>query len=169
MTGVTMMTDEREAVVELAKGQVVLEIGCYKGHVTRAMAAVAKKVICVDWFLGNDGEGPSFFPEFEENVKGVASKIEVYTMRSDNFLETMADIVLGQGIDLAVIDGGHDYQTVATDALFLRYVVPGGYAAFHDSGWASIAFAINDTVGKWEDWQFVRKVRTLKIFRRLES
>jgi len=165
MRGVGGWLRPQEAVVleRLARDQVVMEIGSYLGKSTVVVAEVAKKVICIDYFLveGNspkDATGryipPAEKPEtrniFERNVKPWRHKIEVHE------LNTFDAVKLNwEPVGLLFIDGGHDTATVLNDCGFLKWVVVDGYVAFHDASWTNVERAIRQVMANNPEWKRV--------------
>lgn len=133
--------DELAALYELASsrrtGANVLEVGSYLGasscYLAAGIGSRSGRLFCVDtWENQTMPEGErDTFAEFHRNVAPVSDVITVIRKRSEN-LEA-SDLALP--IDLAFIDGDHDFQAVATDfATVARWISPSGLVAFHDVG-----------------------------------
>lgn len=131
--------EECEALAELAKGKLVLEMGSWKGRSTIAMASVAKRVFSVDTHENvNIGELPNTYREFMKNLVryGVDHKILCYVGRFEDIVPK-----LHRPFDLVFIDGDHSLLAVARDTdLALKALTPytspypRGVIAFHDYG-----------------------------------
>jgi len=171
---------EAETLERLARGQVVLEIGSYFGRSTVAMAPMAKKVICIDYFRVGEGEytwddtgrlipfleKPNTRDIFERNVKPWRHKIEVHEMNSLDAVK-----LDWEPVGLLFIDGGHDTTTVLSDCGFLRWVVEGGFVAFHDfTGWGSVARAVRQIMTDNPEWIKIEgDYGTMAVFQRIQS
>ena len=167
-----------EAVVleRLARDQVVLEIGSYFGKSTVAMAEAAEKIICIDYFLykgipkrDNVGRSvpsakkPDTRAIFERNVKPWRHKIEVHEMNT--FEAVKLD---WEPIGLLFIDGGHDTETVLNDCGFLKWVIVGGHAAFHDASWKMVAQALQQVMPDNPEWKKVLTVcHNMAVYQRV--
>jgi len=153
-----------------------MEIGSYYGRSTVAMAAVAKKMICIDSFLfGSDlpyprDETGRLIPPavksdaretFEGNVAPWRDKLEVCEMDS---LEAVK--LDWEPVGLLFIDGGHDYETVKSDCGFLKWVIPGGHVAFHDASWGSVGKAIREAMTDNPDWEVVENYGNMLVYKR---
>jgi SAM-dependent methyltransferase len=118
---------EGQKLAELATGKRVLEIGSYCGLSTICMARTAKHVTAVDYFDGRATPSPrNTADEFRENLEryGVSEKVTA--------VHPTADLPLPE-YDLAFVDGAHDYDSVAADAIRVRDVLaPNGLILFHD-------------------------------------
>ena len=154
-----------EAVVleRLAQDQVVLEIGSYFGKSTVVMADVAKKVICIDYFLlkglgVRDTTGRLIPPDekpdtreiFERNVKPWRHKLEVHEMNTFDAVK-----LDWEPVGLLFIDGGHDVATVLNDCGFLKWVIVGGHVAFHDTSWKPLGQAVGQVMSNDPEWERV--------------
>lgn len=169
---------EAEVLERLALGKVVMEIGCYMGRSTVAMVPGAYKVICIDSFLfgkekhKRDENGrpipPAVKPDtrevFERNTKRWMGKIELYEMN------TLKAVKLEwEPIDLLFIDGGHDYETVLSDCGFLKWVIPGGYAIFHDTSWKGVKQVLKEVMTDNPDWEAAENYGNMRVYRRREG
>ena len=168
---------EAEALERLALGQVVMEIGCYMGRSTVAMVPGAHKVISIDTFLFGKGKHqrgengrpipPAVKPDtreiFERNTKPWIGKIEVFEMNSLKAVK-----LEWEPVGLLFIDGGHDYATVLSDCGFLKWVIPGGYAAFHDTSWPGVKQALKEVMTDNPDWEVAENYGNMRVYRRME-
>ena len=120
----------------------IVEVGSYCGRATvvlaRAAAAATPSrppaVVAVDTFDGVVGstdapvQGRPTLEEFRANLAeaGVADMVETVVSRT-------SDMVWDRPVVFLLIDGLHDYQSVAADfRRFDNHIVPGGLLAFHD-------------------------------------
>jgi hypothetical protein len=70
--------DEGQALMNLAHGAVVLELGAYRGRSTIALASVAKRVVSVDWHRGDPAVGNSdTLGRFMANVEAAGMRDKV--------------------------------------------------------------------------------------------
>lgn len=140
-TGISTWTtpDELAALYELASsrriGANVLEVGSYLGASSCYLAAGIKsrsgRLFCVDtWENQTMPEGErDTFAEFHRNIAPLSDVVTVIRKRSESL--QASDLALP--IDLAFIDGDHDFQAVANDfATLARWLSPSGVIAFHD-------------------------------------
>ncbi len=133
------------AVLNLPKDAVIVEIGSFLGRSTTAMAyacrGTQRKIYAIDTFQGNASdfikgqnnilwEGDDYLETFRQNL------------RNNNLLEHVIPMQglsgdVGQGwdkpIDFIFIDGSHVYEDVVNDfELFSPWVKNGCVIAFHD-------------------------------------
>lgn len=172
--------EQAKVLERLARGQIVMEIGSYFGKSTVAMAPVAKKIICIDYFLIKipkgcfDGsrdktqrlivslEKPDTRNIFERNIKPWRHKIEIYEMNSLDAVK-----LDWEPIGLLFLDGGHDYATILSDCGFLKWVIVGGHVAFHDINWKGVTKAVKQTVLNNPKWKKVCGAPNMVIYRRV--
>lgn len=129
--------DEGQALEELARDKLVLEIGTFAGLSTLCMARTARRIHTVDWHRGDAGTeryvGKLWtLPELAANVGKYDpdGKVVVHAGGADEVMGLMQTAQF----DMAFIDGAHDYESVLRDINHaLRLVKPGGILAFHDS------------------------------------
>lgn len=115
---------EGDKLQQLAKDGVVLEIGCWKGKSTLAMAATAKHVISVDGFNGDNFAGPyDTSKEAKANLAGF--NISLIHLPWEDVLPFL-DL---RKFDLIYYDADHTYE--ATRA-FLTMCPPEILLAAHD-------------------------------------
>jgi len=163
---------EAEALAKLAQDKHVMEVGSYMGRSAVAMAPGAKSIICIDHFhpkgqgQGYNSGSPSVKPDFEKNVAPWRDKIDVYEMQSQQAL-----LLDWKRVGLLFIDGNHDFESVCNDIGLSKWVVPGGYIAFHDSGQGDVKRAIQEKLLPQGVWQRQRKLEagTLAVFKRYEA
>lgn len=162
-------THEALALAELAEGQIVLEVGSYKGRSALAMAPYAEKVICIDHFHAKD-EGQGYDPDkhgtrgdFEHNLREWLHKVEIHELDSKVAVtQTWPDV------GLLFIDGGHEYETICSDLGFTRFVKLGGYAAFHDFLWPGVERALREKMGPDQGFEFYKRVGGIVVYKRVQ-
>ena len=123
-----------------------VEIGSFKGKSSGFLAAglaSGGRLACVDTWR-NDAmpyDAPSdSLPEFLANTRRYRGLIETYRGTS---LEVAGSWT--RWIDLLFIDGDHSYEGCSTDMkAWIRFVRPGGWIAFHDSGEEGVIRAISE-------------------------
>ena len=120
---------------------VIVEVGSYCGRATTVLGHAARavrpeaKIYSVDPHDGRVGaldegvisHGPTL-ERFRHNMEraGLTGAVEVIQRRT-------AEVCWGRPVSLLLIDGLHDYASVAQDFYhFERWVVAGGLVAFHD-------------------------------------
>lgn len=169
------------AILErLAQDQVVMEIGCYEGLATVVMAPGAKKIICIDFFWMGDPPYPEDLPGrlvlgkekpntravFERNIAPWRDKIEIHEMYSQHAVK-----LEWEPIGLLYVDGGHDYATVLNDCGFLKWVIVGGYAAFHDA--AHHRYGVRRALAEFfpdnPEWELAPATHDLAVYRRVKE
>lgn len=166
----------REAAKRDAEPTTIVEIGTYCGKTTFVLAAIAKscnpqaRIIAVDTFDGVVGaldrgltqRGPTLekFKRMLEET-GLASLVDIHVGRAPT-------LILDRSIDLLVVDGLHDYASVAQDFYsFEGMLARGALAAFHD--YADYFPGVRRLVDELLDdpnWTEVAQAGTLKLLRR---
>lgn len=78
-------------------------------------------------------------------------------------------------VHLLFVDGGHDHKVVRGDLAWLRFIVPGGIAAFHDyydvhDGRAPWIQGVKKAVSGWaataDGWEAMDRLDSIQAFRR---
>lgn len=139
-----LLPEEAEALYLAAqKAHQILEIGCFMGRSTCALAAGAEgrdiKLVVCDTF---DARGTSRASEFDGDQAVVLSRL-IWNLRNRNL--TLPLIIVGESweldnfsdrrFDLIFIDGAHDYDSVFQDlSIANRKIVSGGWIVVHDYG-----------------------------------
>lgn len=140
--------EETAALVDLARGKLVLEVGSWLGHSTVAMARVAERVWAVDWHRSDPhlewATGGRFDSahQFLDNLDraGVRDRVVAVIGRSE---EVLPRLVGGRDaeipFDLVFLDGYHSVEQTEMDArnaLSVLGPVPGRdqVIAAHDYG-----------------------------------
>ena len=132
---------------EACKGHEVLEIGSYCGRSTICIAQGATLVHAVDTFdgRGTPASGRNVQSAFHDNVSRYGCSGRVVT-----HVGTSRDKVplIGRKVDVAFIDGSHDYASVMEDAnLALDVLKPDGVLLFHDHHEEGVERAVAELVG----------------------
>ena len=114
----------------------IVEIGTYRGKTARVMAEAGNEVICIDPFEGGYSEDRAsqelseqndVKKTFLENTKGLnVALIEEF---SHDAIKTF-----NEEIDILIIDGCHEYDSVVKDMEWIKFVKKGGTFIFHDYG-----------------------------------
>ena len=111
-------TEEGEALQNLARDKICVEIGNYNGRSTLCIAEVAKHVYAIDMYRRS---------KFEENIEGYP--ITIYLMPSVDGSTCFAK----ESVELIFVDGSHLYKYVKLDVLSwwdkLKF---DGVMCFHD-------------------------------------
>lgn len=141
-----MYDNELKFLAECAfQSKVIIEIGCYKGRSTRAMADNTDGIIyAIDaWkspYYNNDGsvqEGIDYnvFPEFCKNLSPYIAENKVRPI----MCYSKEVYWLSKGIaDFVFIDGDHRYEFVSNDIqLAKNWIKSNGIIAGHDYFWPS--------------------------------
>lgn len=102
----------------------IVEIGCWKGRTTVALAEHTKGVVhCVDSW-----REPGVFKEFLENVKHLKNLV-VHTVDSLDGARVLDRI----RFDFVFIDADHSYESAKSDILSWKpLIAPGGLISGHD-------------------------------------
>lgn len=129
----------------------VVEIGCYKGRSTTALALTGNTVFSVDNFSQQfDGDAAEeVFNEFRKTQRKLAGRSVLLRMTSqtDMFVECLRPIYPG-GMGAAFIDGNHDYKHVTWDIEKCRLVVKkGGLICGHDYNMDGVKMAVQEAFG----------------------
>jgi predicted O-methyltransferase YrrM len=125
-------------------GGLAVEIGSFKGKSSAFLAAglsSGARLACVDTWR-NDAmpyDIPSdILPEFLANTNPYGNSIDTHRGSS---LQVAAS--WRRPIDLLFIDGDHSYEGCSADMkAWMKFVRPGGWLAFHDSGEQGVIRAI---------------------------
>ncbi len=147
---------------QAAKCHTVIELGCWKGRSTLAIAqAVQGKLYCVDHFGGSKGEhgfsgdqwsahaeaataagSASVRMQFLRNMEEVADKYVLIEMTTANAALKLQEL-LPDGADMVFIDAGHFQPEVEEDIRnYLPLVKPGGLLSGHDIDYPGVRSAV---------------------------
>lgn len=153
---------------------VVVEVGSYCGRGTIVLAHVARatgrRVIAVDPFDGVVGERGALHhgePTLERFQSALAQADVTGTVDVVQGVSSAADWS-AQPVAVLVIDGLHDYSSVAQDfRAFAEHVVLGGIVAFHDYAdyFPGVQALVRELMAA-PDWHHLGTVGTLALLRR---
>ncbi len=157
-------------------GAPLVELGSYCGRSTVLLAAAVRsespdrRVIAVDPHGGEVGAS-------DRGLQQTAPTLEAFRVNvRDAGLEPWIDVVLKRSYELEwnapiamlFIDALHDYANVRRDfSHFERYVMPGGYVAFHDYAdyYPGVVRHVSEVLSRG-DFTFVALARSLMVLRR---
>ncbi len=123
---------------DMAAGKAVLEIGCFCGRSTMAMAPHAKHVTCVDWMQGTttDQLGQcdpiKLRTKFEHNTRAYADKITLYETTFNDFASNPQNNPNNWGFIFH--DAGHSYKDLKEFWDWIEGWNYEGSIAVHDYG-----------------------------------
>lgn len=135
------MTDKQREVLlqHIGTGKTIVEVGCYLGDTTKAIAQQGNKVIAIDPFIGgydvkdtiskwlSEPKGhDKILNTFLSNIRGL--NVIFYNGTSKDALEDYDD---GE-VDGFFIDGEHTYKAMLIDVKWINKVKKGGLLCFHD-------------------------------------
>ncbi len=136
-----LLATASRALRELPDDCAVVEVGSYLGRSTVLLASAVRdlrpcgRVVAIDPHEGAvsvsgqpNAHGLSTYDAFCRNLiaAGVRNVVREICQRS-------TDVLWEQPIGLLFVDGLHDYDNVRADfGHFERWIVPGGFVAFHD-------------------------------------
>lgn len=152
-------------VKSIGSGKTIVEIGCYIGKTTSALADAGNKVIAIDPFtsgynsrdpLSTDMSGVE--DEFRKIIKG--RNIIWCKEKSENVLKRWKTLVDG-----VFIDGNHIESFVLKDLGWIKFIKEGGILAFHDyRNWPSVTRVVDlHVVPKY---QKIGMIGSLVVFRK---
>lgn len=129
-----MSPAETAALCALARDRTVLEMGCYRGGTTVALARVARLVVTVDHHQGDIFTGPAdTLPTYLHALQDADVQQKVISIVGD-FDKTLP-LLQGSVFDLILVDGAHDADSVRDDLVSaLRLKAPSGIIVVHDYG-----------------------------------
>jgi len=165
------------ALGSLPVGSSFVEVGSFCGRSTVVLASVVKavgassRVYAIDPHDGKVGAADqglqSFLPTreiFERNMAEHALSSVVETIPKPSF-----EVVWEEPIALLFIDGLHDYENVSRDFHhFEKWIVPGGYAAFHDYAgyYPGVKRFVNELLAE-RPYEKVRLVNSMIVLRKI--
>jgi predicted O-methyltransferase YrrM len=104
----------------------VVELGCYMGRSTLALAEHAKFVLAIDDWRMCD------YTKFHDNVDGYIDKV-VFPVHMDHSKIDLDKLPKRPPFDMVFIDGDHAYASVVRDIqLWRKHIRPGGIICGHD-------------------------------------
>lgn len=155
-----------EALCQLSVGATVVEIGCDVGRSTSLIFQVA----AASHFFTIHIEPWQWFPERAKDWMALMCERCAYQpfvllrMTTEEAV-TLVEQLTPQGIDLAFIDGSHDYADVQKDlAIVASRVKSGGFLAAHDYPSSGVSEAIDAFVV--QGWAKHSQAMGLGIWRR---
>lgn len=147
-----MFPDELEWLASHAYQRHVLEVGCWLGCSTVAMAQTALQVTVVDNFSYTTQLDRSKLRDrpgigwqrtvFQSHLDewGLQGRVEI--LEGDS-LDLLPRLVATPGFGLAVVDGNHDYDHAVSDIYHaMRLLRPGGWLAVDDVDWPGVTKAL---------------------------
>jgi predicted O-methyltransferase YrrM len=155
-----MSRPEMEWLAEQAKNGLVVEIGCWMGRTTRAMADNKRSgnIFAVDTWKGSE-ENQDFlkdkpedylFQEFSKNLADHIASDLVTPLRMDSLSAAYHFARLGTKFKFVFIDASHD-ESVRADIIAWRPLVePGGVLAGHDYDWGypAVVHAVRELISE---------------------
>jgi hypothetical protein len=170
---------EAEALAELAKDRVVLEVGAWLGRSTVAMARTAELVISVDPHRGSpehQAGADKYTPGLHDEATGEDSTLRRFMANiagQSNIVPVIAPFEQCapyiSGCDMAFIDGEHDHDSAYSNGqdawtMCLAYDAP---LVFHDYGtWPGVVSAVAQLRRIWKASLDVPPGTTLAVLRR---
>ena len=156
-----------DACLTVPVNGLVVETGCQLGRSSTVIAQVAESIgfnhIHIDpYFEG----GSEYLPQWVQTMRGIHqfTLLCMRTGQADWHLERLCR----DGIDMAFIDGDHEYQGVMIDLnLVANRIKKGGILTAHDYGRDSLPGvyrAVNEHIG--DRWETVGEFGTLGVWRR---
>lgn len=122
-------------ITTMGKNKTIVEIGCYKGGTTCALAEF-NKVIAIDPFLSNYDHEPGYNTDPILNMEGIEEVFSAaikgknviwHKEKSEDVLKWWED-----EIDGVFIDGNHSESYVLIDIGWVSFIRKEGIIAFHD-------------------------------------
>jgi len=165
--GAEMLDIEVEHIIKtIGTGKLCLEIGCYAGKLTLALAK-ENEVIAVDPFLACTDTKDLLFNEDMDAVKKLflarieGKHVEHHCVKSEYFYDV-------QHYDVLIIDGDHTKEGLAIDVNFISAVKEGGYIILHDN-WEHFPHVQNACKELEKHFMKLPSVGSLAIFRKLQK
>jgi predicted O-methyltransferase YrrM len=158
---------------QVPPGQVIVEVGSFRGRSTIALAFGAQPgviVYAVDPHEEHEVQGLPFGmadnQAFMSNVSraGMGNKIRVVNLLSRDALV----IKTRHDIGLVFVDGAHEYSEVGVDSIIWgNALVVGGLLAFHDSTgtWAAPT-QVADGIATMKNWTELEGCAYTRVFRK---
>lgn len=154
-----------------ARAGLVLEIGTWYGYSAIAMALAGAHVITVDPHteLGSPGPGLTTWEPFQNHLasSGVADRITVARMNSDQYFGELAKAPPGPTLPMAFIDGDHNREQVARDiANAHQALMLDGKLVLHDihnPGWPGVTEAAAELLPGL-GWEKIDQVRWMAVY-----
>jgi hypothetical protein len=154
-------------------GGVVVEVGSHRGKSISCIgcgiqhAGKTQKMYCVDlWKTGKGLTRKHYHTHrtwelFQQQTKEAGVHGDIVPMKMASHHAAAQFALKPEPVALLFIDAQHDYKNVSADYFcWHRFVMPGGYVAFHDytNNFPGVKRLIDQTVipsGLWEDFSTV--------------
>lgn len=176
--------DEARELAVLSRGLSVLEIGSFRGRSTIVMAREARIVYAVDHHrgsvehqpgqpahqadtavIGSGGVGVDTLPEFMANLRAHGVERKVVPIIGD--AGDVLPLIRGLSIDVVFVDGSHDRESVARDAMH-AFRIGRKSVLFHDANYETVIAGITEAITAYgvDDfrWRLVRGVGSLAVY-----
>jgi len=145
-----LTADEREVIFAAAQaGSVILNVGIEYGASIHCLRAGNPNcyIVAID-LIGDE--------KFEGDRSGVQF------IKGDSM-----QLVLENGVDVAFIDGGHDYETVKKDIAQFAPVTR-KLLLFHDYSDQEMHAGVKQALDEWEssEWEKIDQVDTIAVYKR---
>lgn len=155
-------------IKSIGSGKTIVEIGCYIGKTTSALADAGNKIIAIDPFtsgynskdpLSRDMSGVE--DEFRKIIKG--RNIIWYKEKSENVLKRWKALVNG-----VFIDGNHMESFVLKDLGWIKFIKKEGILGFHDyRRWPSVTKIVDIHI--IPKYQKIGGIGSLVIFKKMKK
>ncbi len=165
------------ALISLSTVQAIVEVGSYCGRSTIVLGSVIRtldhsaRVYAVDPHEGQVGasgqnlhQGAPTLERFRRNIAAAGLTEQIVTIQQRSY-----EVAWNQPISLLLIDGLHDYASVARDvAHFMPWVVATGYIAFHDYAdyYPGVKLFVDELL-RQDDYRYVARVRSMIVVQKL--
>ena len=134
----------------------IVEIGCWMGRSTRALADHAVGTVwAVDTWMGSEEHQSALvdkhpdwlYQQFCTNLQDRIASLKVVPIRMESI---KAASLLGKNtFDMVFIDASHDFEAVSADIQAWKSLIrPGGIICGHDRGYPPVAQAVETHVGE---------------------
>lgn len=135
MSSIISVEELNFLITIMGKNKTIVEIGCYKGGTTCALAEF-NKVIAIDPFLSNYDHEPGYNTDPIQNMEGIEGIFSA-AIKGKNIIwhkEKSEDVLKWwkYEIDGVFIDANHSSVFVLKDIEWVSFVRAGGIIAFHD-------------------------------------
>ena len=150
-------------LMSLEPHALVIEVGLQFGRSSAVALQVCKAQNMRYWGIDPFIEPPEAEAKWMELAHTVGGPFKLSRM-------TANQVIMGEPIDLILIDGDHSYQGVHDDcAHFMPKVRQGGYACFHDferKSLPAVTNAVKDYMDGNQHWIKHAQAGTLGVWRR---
>jgi predicted O-methyltransferase YrrM len=166
----------REAITRRAGPKTIVEVGSYCGKATFVLASMVRmcsveaRVVAVDAFDGVVGALDSGLRQHSPTLQKFTRMLEETALAPwvEPRIGRATALAWDRTVDLLLIDGLHDYASVAHDFYaFEAWLEPGALVAFHDyADYFPGVRAFVDELLAGDEWQEVAQARSMKLLRR---